>query len=81
MNTSTCRQYQEEVKTVAKAFIKLGPKPHHSVNILSSNCSEWHCEKKQSYQHHKDAMEGKNTNSLGYSIAKKAVFSKVQCFT
>ena len=38
MNTSTCRQYQEEVKTVAKAFIK----PHHSVNILSSNCSEWH---------------------------------------
>ena len=37
--------------------------------------------KQQSYQHHKDAMEGKNTNSLGYSIAKKAAFSKVQCFT
>ena len=27
---------------MAKALIKLGPKPHHSVNILSSNCPEWH---------------------------------------
>ena len=37
----TYREYQEDVKTVAKAFIKLGLKPHYSVNILAFNCLEW----------------------------------------
>jgi len=38
----TYAQYLEEVKTVAKAFIKLGLKPFHSVNILGFNAPEWH---------------------------------------
>merc|ERR1712209_77355 len=38
----TYTEYLEEVKTVAKAFIKLGLKPHHSVNILGFNAPEWH---------------------------------------
>ena len=32
--TWTYRQYEAEIVTVAKAFIKLGLKPHHSVGIL-----------------------------------------------
>jgi len=38
----TYAEYLEDVKTVAKAFIKLGLKPHHSVNILGFNAPEWH---------------------------------------
>merc|ERR1719400_1928254 len=38
----TYTQYLEEVVTVAKAFIKLGLKPAHSVNILGFNAPEWH---------------------------------------
>ena len=30
----TYAQYLEDVRTVAKAFIKLGLEPHHSVGIL-----------------------------------------------
>ena len=30
----TYRQYQAEIVSVAKAFIKLGLQPHHSVGIL-----------------------------------------------
>ena len=30
----TYQQYEAEIVTVAKAFIKLGLKPHHSVGIL-----------------------------------------------
>ena len=40
----TYRQYQAEIVSVAKAFIKLGLKPHHSVGILGkSNRSELPC--------------------------------------
>ena len=38
----TYAEYLEDVKTVAKAFIKLGLKPFHSVNILGFNAPEWH---------------------------------------
>merc|ERR1712223_1333132 len=38
----TYAEYLEEVKTVAKAFIKLGLKPHHSVAIIGFNAPEWH---------------------------------------
>jgi len=38
----TYTQYLDEVITVAKAFIKLGLKPQHSVNILGFNAPEWH---------------------------------------
>jgi len=38
----TYAQYLEDVKTVAKAFIKLGLKPFHAVNILGFNAPEWH---------------------------------------
>ena len=42
--TWTYRQYEAEIVTVAKAFIKLGLKPHHSVGILGkSNRSELPC--------------------------------------
>merc|ERR1719318_1791205 len=40
--TWTYTQYLDEAITVAKAFIKLGLKPHHSVNILGFNAPEWH---------------------------------------
>ena len=30
----TYKQYEAEIVTVAKAFIKLGLQPHHSVGIL-----------------------------------------------
>ena len=33
----TYAQYLEDVRTVAKAFIKLGLKPHHSVGILGKS--------------------------------------------
>ena len=35
------REYLEEVKTVAKAFIKLGLKQHHGVCIMGFNSPEW----------------------------------------
>ena len=35
--TWTYRQYEAEIVTVAKAFIKLGLKPHHSVGILGKS--------------------------------------------
>merc|ERR1719347_2041134 len=38
----TYQQYLDDVKTVAKAFIKLGLKPFHSVGILGFNAPEWH---------------------------------------
>merc|ERR1712079_232193 len=38
----TYSQYLEDIKTVAKAFIKLGLKPHHSVAIIGFNAPEWH---------------------------------------
>ncbi|XP_066152840.1 very long-chain-fatty-acid--CoA ligase bubblegum isoform X1 [Euwallacea fornicatus] len=37
----TYRQYLEEIRTVAKAFIHLGLKPRHSVCILGYNSVEW----------------------------------------
>lgn len=37
----TYLDYQNDVKTVAKAFIKLGLKPHFAVNNLAFNCPEW----------------------------------------
>jgi len=40
--TWTYAQYLEEVRAVAKAFIKLGLKPFHSVGILGFNAPEWH---------------------------------------
>ena len=36
------RQYHEDVKAAAKAFIKLGLKPFHGVGILGFNSPEWH---------------------------------------
>jgi len=38
----TYQQYRDDIITVAKAFIKLGLKPFHSVNILGFNAPEWH---------------------------------------
>ena len=38
----TYRQYHEDVKAAAKAFIKLGLKPFHGVGILGFNSPEWH---------------------------------------
>lgn len=35
------RQYREDVRTVAKAFIKLGLERYHSVCILGMNSKEW----------------------------------------
>ena len=40
--TWTFEQYIDEIKTVAKAFIKLGLKRSHAVNILGFNAPEWH---------------------------------------
>lgn len=39
--TVTYKQYEQKVHQVAKAFIKLGLEPHHSVGVLSFNCAEW----------------------------------------
>lgn len=36
------REYENNVHHTAKAFIKLGLKPHHSVGILAFNCAEWY---------------------------------------
>jgi len=37
----TFKQYEQNVRTVAKAFIKLGLERFHSVNILGFNSPEW----------------------------------------
>ncbi|XP_049881435.1 long-chain-fatty-acid--CoA ligase ACSBG2-like isoform X2 [Pectinophora gossypiella] len=37
----TYRQYQERVRTVAKAFLKLGLERYHSVCIMGFNSEEW----------------------------------------
>merc|ERR1719466_260278 len=38
----TYTEYLENIKTVAKAFIKLGLKRSHAVGILGFNAPEWH---------------------------------------
>ena len=38
----TYAEYEKEIRTVAKAFIKLGLKPHYSVGIIGHNAPEWH---------------------------------------
>jgi len=38
----TYTEYLENIKTVAKAFIKLGLKKSHAVGILGFNAPEWH---------------------------------------
>lgn len=35
------REYEQAVRTVAKAFLKLGLERYHSVCILGFNCPEW----------------------------------------
>uniref|UniRef100_A0A0K2V5Z2 long-chain-fatty-acid--CoA ligase n=1 Tax=Lepeophtheirus salmonis TaxID=72036 RepID=A0A0K2V5Z2_LEPSM len=37
----TYSQYYREIRLAAKAFIKLGLKPFHTVSIYSFNCPEW----------------------------------------
>ncbi|PSN55893.1 Long-chain-fatty-acid--CoA ligase ACSBG2 [Blattella germanica] len=39
--TITYREYEQQVRTVAKAFLKLGLKRYHSVCILGFNSPEW----------------------------------------
>ena len=39
--TSYHSDYLHHVNRVAKAFIKIGLQPHHSVGIVASNCPEW----------------------------------------
>lgn len=35
------REYEQSVRIVAKAFLKLGLERHHSVCILGFNCPQW----------------------------------------
>jgi long-chain-fatty-acid--CoA ligase ACSBG len=37
----TFKEYEQQVRTLAKAFIKLGLERFHSVNILGFNSPEW----------------------------------------
>ncbi|XP_020293396.1 very long-chain-fatty-acid--CoA ligase bubblegum [Pseudomyrmex gracilis] len=39
--TYTFQEYEQAVRTVAKAFLKLGLERYHSVCILGFNCPEW----------------------------------------
>ncbi|CAG9581427.1 unnamed protein product [Danaus chrysippus] len=39
---TTYRQYQERVRTIAKAFLKIGLERYHSVCILGFNSEEWY---------------------------------------
>lgn len=39
--TTTYREYYDQVRTMAKAFIKLGLKPFHGVCIIGFNSPEW----------------------------------------
>ena len=38
----TYAEYETDIRRVAKAFIKLGLRPHHSVAIMGHNAPEWH---------------------------------------
>ena len=38
----TYAEYEADIRRVAKAFIKLGLRPHHSVAIMGYNAPEWH---------------------------------------
>ena len=38
----TYAEYEADIRRVAKAFIKLGLRPHHSVAIMGHNAPEWH---------------------------------------
>jgi len=38
----TYAEYEKEICTVAKAFVKLGLQPHYSVGIMGHNAPEWH---------------------------------------
>ena len=37
----TYREYEKQIRTVAKGFINLGLERHHSVCILGFNSPEW----------------------------------------
>lgn len=39
--TTTYKEYYQQVRTMAKAFIKLGLEPYHGVCILGFNSPEW----------------------------------------
>lgn len=39
--TVTFSQYHARVENIAKAFIRLGLEPRHSVGVLAPNCPEW----------------------------------------
>ncbi|XP_055614440.1 very long-chain-fatty-acid--CoA ligase bubblegum-like, partial [Uranotaenia lowii] len=39
--TITYREYRDRVHKMAKAFIKLGLEPHHTVSVLAFNSPEW----------------------------------------
>lgn len=39
--TYTYKEYETEVRTVAKAFLKLGLERYHSVAIIGFNCPQW----------------------------------------
>lgn len=41
-HTLTYKQYQENVRTIAKGFLKLGLERHHSVCILGFNSEQWY---------------------------------------
>ena len=38
---TSCLNFRSMVRLAAKAFIQLGLKPHHAVNILGFNAPEW----------------------------------------
>ena len=38
----TYAEYEADIRRVAKAFIKLGLRPHHSVAIMGHNAPKWH---------------------------------------
>ena len=38
----TYAEYEADIRRVAKAFIKLGLRPHHAVAIMGHNAPEWH---------------------------------------
>lgn len=38
---TTWRQYYDQVRTTARAFMTLGLKKHKAVNILGNNCPQW----------------------------------------
>jgi len=42
VQTWTYKEYEEDIRSAAKAFIKLGLKRYHGVGILGMNAPEWH---------------------------------------